>query len=316
MRAAIRELPDGVYHGEVETDGLAVPIVLKMRLTVAGDEIDIDFAGSSPQVERGINCVPAYRDAYTIYGLKCALTPTVPNNDGSFRPIRISAPPGTVVSPLHPAPVGARVLIGHYMPTLVFLTLAPALPERVIAASGSPLWCLNQSGTDRKGQRFSTMFFHNGGMGASAGRDGGSCLTFPSNVSNTPVEVVEGQCAWRFERKELVPDSGGPGRQRGGLGQRIQLRSVAPGSMAISFLAERTRVAAPGLLGGQAGAIGQVNLNGRPIDPKVSHVVQPGDLLEIVTPGGGGFGPPEARNEAQARRDRDLGYVSAENLAP
>jgi N-methylhydantoinase B len=309
MRAAIRDLPDGEYHGELQTDGLALPITLKMALTVAGDEIAIDFAGSSPQVERGINCVPAYRDAYTMYGLKCALTPTVPNNDGSFRPIRIHAPPGTVVSPIHPAPVGARVLIGHYMATLVFLTLAEALPEQVIAASGSPVWCLNQNGTDRKGRRFSTMFFHNGGMGASAHRDGGSCLTFPSNVSNTPVEVVEGQAAWRFERKELVPGSGGAGRFRGGLGQRMQLRSVAAGSMAISFLAERTRIAAPGLFGGGDGALGEVNLNGQPIDPKLSHVVQPGDLLEIVTPGGGGFGRPDEREARLAARDRELGYI-------
>ena len=312
MRAAITELPDGDYQGELQTDGLAVPITLKMRLTVAGDEIAIDFAGSSPQVERGINCVPAYRDAYTMYGLKCALTPTVPNNDGSFRPIRITAPPGTVVSPIHPAPVGARVLIGHYMPTLVFLTLAPALPDRVIAATGSPLWCCNQTGVDRKGRRFSTMFFHNGGMGASAHKDGGNCLTFPSNVSNTPIEVIEGQAAWRFESRELVPNSGGAGRFRGGLGQRIRLRSVAAGSMAVSFLAERTRVAAPGLFGGQPGALGEVNLNGRPIDPKVTHVVQPGDLLEIITPGGGGFGPPDERDPTSATRDRELGYVAGE----
>jgi N-methylhydantoinase B/oxoprolinase/acetone carboxylase alpha subunit len=198
------------------------------------------------------------------------------------------------------------------MPTLVFLTLGPALPDRVIAASGSPLWCCNQTGVDRKGRRFSTMFFHNGGMGASAHKDGGNCLTFPSNVSNTPIEVIESQAAWRFECKELVPGSGGEGRYRGGLGQRMRLRSVAAGTMAVSFLAERTRVAAPGLFGGGAGAPGQVNLNGRPIDPKLTHVVQPDDLLEIVTPGGGGFGPTAERDPALARRDRELGYVGAD----
>jgi N-methylhydantoinase B len=311
MRAAIGGLPDGEYRGELQTDGLAVAVTLKMKLVVAGDEIAIDFAGSSPQVERGINCVPAYRDAYTVYGLKCALTPVVPNNDGAFRPITITCPGGTIVSPVPPAPVGARVLIGHYMPTLVFLTLARAVPERVAAAPGSPLWCTNQSGVDRKGRRFSTMFFHNGGMGASAHKDGGTCLTFPSNVSNTPIEVVEGQTAWRFECKEIVPDSGGSGRFRGGLGQRIEMRSVASGSMAVSFLAERTRVAAPGLFGGHDGALGQVNLNGQPIDPKLTHIVQPGDLLELITPGGGGFGPPRERDPALLARDREMGYVTA-----
>lgn len=310
MRAAIRELPDGEYHGELQTDGLAVAVTLKMTLTVDDDEIAIDFAGTSPQVERGINCVPAYRDAYTIYGLKCALTPTVPNNDGSFRPITVTCPEGTILSPIHPAPVGARVLVGHYMTTLVFLTLASALPDRVIAGTGSPVWCTNQMGTDRKGRRFSTMFFHNGGMGASAGKDGGTCLTFPSNVSNTPIEVVEGQAAWRFESKEIMPDSGGAGRFRGGLGQRIRMRSVAAGPMAVSFLAERTRIPAPGLLGGEDGARGQVNLNGQPIDPKQTHTVQPDDVLELITPGGGGFYPPAERDPALAARDRALGYVS------
>ena len=312
MRAAIRELPDGDYHGELQTDGLAVAVTLKMKLTVAGDEILIDFAGSSPQVERGINCVPAYRDAYTMYGLKCALTPTIPNNDGSFRPVSTTCPDGTILSPVHPAPVGARVLIGHYMTTLVFLTLAPALPDRVIAGTGSPVWCTNQTGVDRKGRRFSTMFFHNGGMGASAHKDGGTCLTFPSNVSNTPIEVVEGQAAWRFESKEILPDTGGVGRFRGGLGQRIRMRSVAAGSMAVSFLAERTRIAAPGLFGGGEGARGQVNLNGEPIDPKLTHTVQPGDLLELVTPGGGGFGPPAERDPALLARDHELGYVTTQ----
>ena len=153
-------------------------------------------------------------------------------------------------------------------------------------------------------------------MGASAHKDGGSCLTFPSNVSNTPIEVIEGQAAWRFERKELVPNSGGAGRFRGGSGQRIQMRSVAAGSMAVSFLAERTRVAAPGLFGGQAGGRGEVNLNGQPIDPKLTHVVQPGDLLELVTPGGGGYGPPEERDAALAARDLELGDATPAARTP
>ena len=137
-------------------------------------------------------------------------------------------------------------------------------------------------------------------------------MTFPSNVSNTPIEVVEGQAAWRFECKELVPDSGGAGRFRGGLGQRIRMRSVAAGSMAVSFLAERTRIPAPGLLGGHEGARGQVNLNGQPIDPKLTHTVEPDDVLELITPGGGGFYPPEGRDPSLAARDRELGYVSAD----
>lgn len=310
MRNAIAALPDGAYEHELQTDGLAVPITLRLKLTVDGDAIHCDFTGSSPQVDRALNVVPAYRDAFTMYAIKCALSPEIPNNEGAFRPITLDAPEGSILNPRFPAAGGCRVLVGHYLPTLVFTALSEVIPDRIMAATGSPVWCINVGGETRAGRRVSTMFFFNGGIGAAAGRDGYTCLSFPSNVSNTPVEIMEVTAPWLVECKELVPDSGGPGQYRGGLGQRVRLRMDGNGPLSVSFLAERTKFPAPGLFGGQPGAPGAVILNGQPIDPKVTHIVHAGDVLELRTPGGGGYGPPGERAPGAQRADLNQGYIT------
>ncbi|MBI1734943.1 MAG: hydantoinase B/oxoprolinase family protein [Candidatus Rokubacteria bacterium] len=310
MRQAIQALPDGEYRNELQTDGLAVPVTLKMRLTVTGDRIDIDFAGSSDQVDRAINVVPSYRDAYTGYPLKCALAPRIPNNEGIWRPITIAAPDGSILNPRYPAACGSRVLVGHYLTTLVLGALARAIPDRVIAATGSPVWCINVAGVGRRGTRMAAMFFLNGGLGAAAHRDGPAALSFPSNVSNTPVEIMETVAPVRVRHKRLVPDSGGAGRSRGGLGQTVAFENLSPRPLTVSFLAERTRFAATGLFGGRPGALGAVTIDGQRVDPKATHVVEPGRVIELTTPGGGGFGDARERDPARVKGDVAAGYVT------
>ncbi len=156
MRAAIRELPDGTYHSELQTDGLMdKPITLRMALTIKGDEIMMDFAGTDSQVDRAINCALCYTNAMAMYGVKVCTSPGLPNNEGAWRPITLKAPPGCIVNPQFPAPGGSRMLIGHYVPMLVFGCLGQIVPERVMAACGSPMWGMNQSGVrdDGKGGR-------------------------------------------------------------------------------------------------------------------------------------------------------------------
>src|SRR5690625_4414495 len=165
IRKEIEKLPDGEYYDELNTDGLDEPITLKMKLTVKGDTIHVDYTGTSSQVDKAINVVPAYRDALTMYGIKCALSPLVPNNEGAFRPVTIEAPKGTILNPKYPAAGGSRILVGHYLPTLVFNTLSKLIPDKVMAASGSPLWCINIAGEIEDGERFANMYFFNGGMG-------------------------------------------------------------------------------------------------------------------------------------------------------
>jgi len=312
MRAAIARLPDGTYHSELQTDGLLDrPITLRMALRVAGDAISVDYAGTDAQVDRAINCALCYTFAMTMYGVKVCLSPTLPNNEGAWRPISLSAPAGCIVNPQFPAAGGSRMLIGHYLPMLVLGCLGQVVPERVIAACGSPMWGLNQSGVRSDGKPYANMFFFNGGMGAGAGRDGQSCLSWPSNLASTSIEISEHVAPLQFRYKRLRPDSGGSGRHCGGLGQEILLESRSARPIAVSFLAERTVVPAFGIAGGDPGAAGELRINGTRIDPKRQHILQLGDTVLLATPGGGGHGDPRHRDPAAVADDLAQGYVTA-----
>jgi len=290
MRDGLRSVPDGVYESEVETDGLTEAIIIKTRIEKSGESLLIDYEGSSAQVDAAINVAYNYTYAYTVYPVKCALCPEVPNNEGCFRPIEVRAPEGSILNPKRPAAGGGRMLVGHYLTAAVFSALAPIIPGQVAAASGSPMWCVNYSGPDKRGRRTAGLFFHNGGTGATASGDGHSCLSFPSNVSHTPVEVLERISPFTFLEKEIVSGSGGEGRYDGGCGQRVLMRNDSPGSVTVSFMAERTKIPAPGLFGGGPGACGHVLINGKDVDPKKTTALLPGDTLTLITPGGGGYG--------------------------
>jgi N-methylhydantoinase B len=291
MRGAISALPDGTYCSDLETDGLNDHrIKLRMSLRVHGDSITVDYTGTDPQVDRAINCALCYTYAMTMYGIKVCISPTLPNNEGGWRPISLITPPGSIVNPLFPASGGSRMLIGHYLPMLVFGCLGQVVPERVIAACGSPMWGMNQSGIRLDGQPYANMFFFNGGMGASRERDGQNCLSWPSNVSSTSIEISEHIAPLRFHHKRLRPDSGGVGRHRGGLGQEILMESRSNSPIAVSFLAERTVVPAFGIEGGGAGAVGELRINGAWVDPKRQYLLHNGDQVLLRTPGGGGHG--------------------------
>lgn len=312
MRAAIRAVPDGVYRHAMVSDGLAEPIRLEMTMTVEGDSIAIDFAGSAAQVPRSINVCLAYTIAYTSYGVKAVLSPNVPNNEGVLRPITITAPEGSILNSKLPAAGGARALMGHFLPMMVITALAKAMPDKVVATVGSPLWCINLAGVRLDGKAFTNLFFMNGGFGAAHHRDGINVLSWPSNISSTPVEMIEQLSPLRVKYRRLRTDTGGRGKFRGGTGQEILFENGSLTPVTVAFLAERTRPeAAPaGVAGGEAGAPGEVLIDGKRVDPKVQHVVAPGGAVELKTPGGGGFGPPSERPEARFEADLIDGYVT------
>jgi len=326
MRAAIAALPDGTYRSELQTDGLLdQPVTIRMALTIAGDAIHIDYGGTDAQVDRAINCALCYTYAMSVYGVKVCTSPTLPNNEGAFRPIGISAPEGCIVNPMFPASGGSRMLIGHYLPMLVFGCLGQIVPERVMAACGSPMWGMNQSGlrvatpgepvpgerdSGAAGKPYANMFFFNGGMGATMQGDGQSCLSWPSNVSSTSVEISEHLAPLRFHYKRLRVDSGGPGRHRGGLGQEILIESRSTGAIAVSFLAERTVFPAFGIEGGAAGAPGALRINGESVDPKRQYILRHGDTVLLATPGGGGHGDPATRDAGALLADGAAGYIA------
>lgn len=310
-RKAIRAVPDGTYHAEVVTDGLEQPIRLKLALHKQGDSIMADYAGTDPQVPRGINVCLAYTMAYTAFAVKAALCPEVPNNEGAFRPITVSAPVGCILNSTPPAAGANRALTGHFIPPMILQALAGALPDRVIAGVGSPLWSLNFAGVRPDGSPIANQFFMNGGYGAGASHDGANVLSWPSNVSAAPVEMIEQGAPFRIRHRRLRVDTGGVGEHRGGTGQEWAFESRSATPVAITFMAERTRqeAAAPGLAGGGAGTPGGVLIDGVLVDPKRQHILAPGSTVELRTPGGGGYGDPARRDAALVAQDIEDGLV-------
>ncbi len=307
MRAAIKSIPDGTYRYEIQTDGLDEPMVIKIALTVKEDEIDVDFAGTSPQVDKALNSAMSYTYAYTMYGLKCVLSPEIPNNEGAFRPIHISAPHGSILNHKFPTSGCSRAMLGHYLPFAVLGALSTIIPDRVMAGPGSPIWSVLMRGNDEHGKPFTNKLFFNGGVGANHRQDGMSCLSWPSNISLTPAEVVEQHTPCRIVYKKLRPNSGGVGTFRGGLGQDILIENRSSSSMMLAFLAERTKFPAPGIAGGDAGERGALFINGDPADPKKQHVLKPGGTILMQTPGGGGYGKVGKRQAAALAIDFRLG---------
>lgn len=310
MRSTIEAVPDGIYTDELTADGFDHPLRIRVTIEVRGSDIHVDYAGTSAQIDKAVNSVMNFTYAYTVYALKCLLDPSTPNNSGALRPFTVTAPPGTIVNATSPAPVWARHLTGHYLPFVVLGALAPALPDRVIADSGAPGWSVYFRGTDPQSRRrFVRMYFMTGGYGARSGSDGPSCLAFPTNVSNTPVEAFEATTPLLVTRKELVPGSGGAGRWRGGLGQRIVFRSESPDPLVMTIRHERVHNAPRGLLGGADGRPGRDLLNGQVIPSKTIQSLALGDEVCFETPGGAGLGQPALREPQALERDLRLGLV-------
>ena len=276
-----------------------------------GDEIVVDYTGSSEQVDRGMNVVLNYTTAYTSYALKCAISPEVPHNDGSFRPVTVTAPEGSILNPMHPAPVAARHIVGHFLPHAVLGALAPVIPERVVAEGSGNVWLTTVRGAGK--QRFVTVFFASGGMGARPNKDGLSTTSFPSGIATTPVEVIEASSPLVFRRKEFRPDSGGPGRYRGGLGQVIEVGVRTDEPYVVSALSDRFRFQAAGYAGGGSGANGGfATSTGRVLNPKLSVRMAADETFTLELPGGGGFHKPAERSPEDVARDVAAGLVSEE----
>jgi N-methylhydantoinase B len=310
MREAIGRVPAGVYSDRVELDGFDTPLQIAVALEVGSDRIAVDFAGTSPQVPKGINSVLNYTKAFAQYALKCLLAPDSPSNDGSFAPIEVRAPAESILNASPPAAVGGRHLVGLYIPFAVFGALAKALPDRVVADS-SVLSAITLSGRSDSGQPYVFTYFSSGGMGARAGKNGLDATAFPSNVANVPVEVMEQAIPVVVTRRELVAESSGEGEHRGGAGQRFALRLRARSPATVSCMVERTASAPRGFLGGGAGRPARLLIDGRPIDPKQARMLAPGEELVLETPGGGGFG-----SKRRARQEDTAGGAAIGRTVP
>jgi N-methylhydantoinase B len=313
MREAITALPDGLYENEEFTDGFDEPIRLAVAVRVEGDEMHLDYDGSSPQSERGINVVLSYTAAYTTFGVKCAISPEVPNNAGSFRPIHVTAPEGCILNARHPAPVGARHIIGHFLPGLIHGALAEAIPDKVLAEGSDNLWNTQITGTREDGEPFTYVFFSGGGMGASARKDGLSATAFPSGIRGVPAEVIESISPVVMHKRELRPDSEGPGCHRGGFGQEIEIGVRGDSYWTLSAMYDRTKYPARGLRGGSPGAVGKVrNSSGEDLHPKRQQRMGTDERVILSLPGGGGYEDPLEREPDLVAHDVGEGLVSEE----
>ena len=313
MRAVIAELPDGVCSDEFWVDGFEEPLTIRCSVTVKGENIDVDFSGTSDQIKYPINSVMNYTYAYSCFALKCLLDPSAPNNSGSFESVTVRAPEGCLLNATRPAPVWGRHLSGHYAPPAIIGALSKVLPGRVIAESGSPLWNVYFKGLQPDGTTpFLKMFFMNGGHGARPNGDGPGCLSFPSNVANQPIELFENQAPLLVTEKCFVPDTAGEGKFRGGDAQRLSFKSVATMPITMTIRHERISYPPRGLLGGENGAPGEDLVNGRSIPAKSRQDLQPGDVATFQTPGGGGLHPPNQRSAAAVRDDIRRGLLSEE----
>jgi N-methylhydantoinase B len=320
MREEIEKIPDGIYRAEgiIEQMKGQQDVVIKAAVEVKGSDITVDLDGSSPQVNWGGNVVYNFTYAYVFMAIKSMFGPDIPNNDGCAKPVKLKAPEGTVVHCKFPAAVAARLVIGHYITEIIYRALSEVAPDKVIAASGGTPAQMNVFyGKRNDGRPWHSVIIRGGGMGASSVSDGNYVYIFPANGANTPIEIFESDTPLLVETRELLADSGGPGRMKGGIGQREVFRvpddKYAPlPPVNLGIQAGRHIHPPKGLFGGNPGAKAQFLVNGVPGDSFGLTQLKPGDVVTIDAAGGGGYGNPLEREPERVEDDVIEGYVSLE----
>lgn len=315
LERRIEELVDGRYSATMEVDGFGdESLLLAVTVTVDGNRIDVDYAGSSPQSRYGVNVVLNYTRAYTSFAIKAALAPDVPHNEGSFRPVTTRAPEGSVLNCLEPAPVASRHLVGHFLPSLVFEALRPAVPEGLPAASADALWMTVWRGVSNPdtGQYFTLTSFGAGGSGGRPRKDGLTTTGFPTGVRAAPTEVLESHTPIVQTMRQLRPDSAGPGEHRGGLSQTLRVRRRGKGSWSVNANVDRVAFPALGAEGGGPGRAGSFTRasTGEPLPTKAQVFLGDDDEVVLDFPGGGGYGDPRQRPPEEVLADVIDGYIS------
>ncbi len=316
----IAALPRTSADGVLTVDGFATPITLKVKVTVHADRIVSDFTGTSGLDKKGINCPLVYAKAYACYALKVAIAPEIPNNAASLAPFEIVAPVDTIVNAVHPAPVALRHIVGHFVPDVVFNAFDKIVPG-LVPAEGAGCLCNFQvslrprsdAPAPQHARRSEVLTFNSGGSGARPAHDGLNATAFPSGVMTMPVEATEHAGPVIIWRKELRPDSGGAGKQRGGLGQFMEVSAREGHEFDIQAMFDRVDHPALGRRGGGAGAPTTIAQDdGSKMNGKGKQFVAHGRKVMMAFPGGAGYGDPAQRGKEAVMRDLARGYISAE----
>lgn len=320
MRRAISRVPPGEYSHRVEFDEINV-LEICAKVIFDGREVTVDFEGTSPQQPMGgINCTFSYTQGQTSYAMKYLLIPEVPENEGCYGAVNIVAPEGSLLNCRFPASVRTRTRSGWYIHSALAGALAQVLPDRVMAPNGL-MGGIMAYGAEPGGRRYYAHFFDGGGMGAGRDSDGSGGLIFPSSASNVPVELFEVAAPILIHEKELLTDSGGAGRHRGGPGQRVSYSRLPgwPEPVVTNFWAHRMRVPPFGLQGGGPAAPSRVSIDGHELSrEEFLHQTEGFTLSDDATvcttdlAGGGGFGDPRERPAERVLEDVRNGLVSVE----
>ena len=310
----IKKIPNGVYENSMMIDGFEKDIKLEAKLTVFDKSISVEYTGTSDKSKFGINVPLSYTKAYTCFGLSCLVSADIPNNAGSLKPFEIDAPLGSILNAPYPAAVCARHIIGQMLPDVVFGCLEKAIPDKVPAEGASCLWNITFRGKTDRGTNNNSLFavtaVVNGGTGARPNKDGLSATAYPSGVRGTPVEINEAVAPLLFLKKEYNPGSGGKGKYNGGLGQLIEIKSAIDEDMDLLASFDRIKFPARGRLNGSNGKPGQVSIKGKgKLNGKGTQVIKAGDILQIHTPGGAGYGDYSERDQVLLEKDLENEFL-------
>jgi N-methylhydantoinase B len=321
MRAAIADIPDGRYAHRIEVETVDDRVALACTVAVTGDTMCIDFEGTGPMAHHAVNVPACYTEAFARYAIKCMTVPGIPNNLGMLQPIAVRIPEGCILDAQRPAATGGRHTVGWFIVPLLHGALAQAIPQRVQADAGmASLFiglvdkvnahaaeAMTHSGTR---QTISVQYFLAGGLGGMQGLDGRATTPSPTNNAVVATEIWEAETGVRVEHRRLLPDSGGPGTFRGGLGQEAALTNTSSQPVTLFLFGLRTEIPAQGLLGGRSGSPRRYHVNGQSIPPKGRLDLQPGQTLTITEAGGGGWGDPRHRDPARVHEDVQRGFVT------
>ena len=325
MRAGIRGLPDGAYRFRdyLDDDGVTDdPVRIAVEIRVDGDELTVDFAGTGAQVAGPLNARLSAARAAVYYTCKAVIDPDLPTSAGAYRPIRVTAPEGTVMNARFPAAIGnANILTDQRVVDVLMGALAQCVPERVCAACSGEMNLLNIGGADDRPNApdsyYNYVETYAGGQGAMHDLDGEDGVhTHLTNTRNAPVEVIERTYPLEVVRYGLVPDTEGAGRRRGGCGMVRELRCLGERTV-VTVGADRRRFTPWGLAGGRNAAGSMLTVTAadgavRVLPTKAFTELRRGDVLTVRTPGGGGWGAPAERERDRVDRDVRAGLISPE----
>jgi N-methylhydantoinase B len=299
----IKLIPDSETNYEIKCDGYLEEFILKLKMIIKGKNLIFDFTGSSDQQwHSAINAAYSISYATLVYPVKCMLAAKIPNNDGLIVPIKMIAPKGSIVNCTFPAPVKARAKVIKHIPPLVFGAFQSILPKEVISSAGG-IFPIHFVGNNLEEKQFAVHMLPHGGLGAMHNADGKYPSAYPHNSIVTPTEIIETKCPVRVESKEIIKNSCGAGKFRGGPGQKIIFKNIGNNIIKLTIRPDMIKYPATGLNGGISGLKGSVLLNNKIINDFKPIDWNPNDTVTLIVPGGGGYGDVKMRDKVNIIND-------------